>query len=201
MERWQVIEGFPKYLISDHGNVKSLWPSKRRIGPYLKPWLAGDGYEVVMLYEDGQSAKRYVHDLVCRAFRGDPPTARHQVSHRDNDRAHNRWTNLRWKTPGANMAEQYDHKTKPLGSRRWTAVLTETQVREIDALLKAGILVDDVAAKLGVAKKHVASIDKGRSWTWLTGRKPHEKTLRYKTPEGRLAIIRAAKRAELRVLP
>lgn len=195
------IEGCPHYLVSDHGNVKSSWPVKRRIGEYLKPYFAGDGYQMVMLYEGGPPARRYVHDLVCRAFRGDPPTSRHQVAHKDNNKTNNYLENLRWRTPGANMAEQYDHKTKSLGSRRPTAVLTEAMVREVDVLLRGGTCVGDIAAQFGVSKGIIEYINEGLTWTWLTGRIPSEKILQHRTPEGRLAIIKAAKRAELRGSP
>ena len=62
-----------------------------------------NGYKTVMLKCNGKQRMFGVHQLVCIAFHGDPPTDRHQPDHINRNRADNRPCNLEWVTPSTNI--------------------------------------------------------------------------------------------------
>lgn len=105
-EKWKEIDGYPRYLISDHGRIKRLkdqW--------VLTPRCNGKGYLQVGLYKVKSKKRKefYVHRLVALHFlplkEGKP-----HVDHRDNNRSNNNYLNLKWVTPAENN-----------GYRKWKA--------------------------------------------------------------------------------
>ena len=104
-EQWKVIEGYKgKYLISDHGRVKSLKNLKPRI---LKAFANNKGYWRVALSEDGVSHHFLVSRLVATAFCPNPdPENNTTVDHVDHDISNNRADNLRWLPLHENVRDQ-----------------------------------------------------------------------------------------------
>ena len=113
-ETWKPINGFPGYLVSDHGRVLSgdrpdtcgRW----RTGRILRQLTDEHGYRRVTLYRGGESYNRKVHSLVLEAFIG-PRPAGLETRHLDGDPANNRITNLRWGTRSENVADVLRHGT------------------------------------------------------------------------------------------
>lgn len=104
-EQWKPIPGFPRYEVSDQGNVRSLRAYRQR-GTVLKPVAAGRGYLQVTLCTGvvAEQRKRYIHHLVAEAFIG-PRPPRMEVCHGAADFLDNRAVNLRYDTHSLNMAE------------------------------------------------------------------------------------------------
>ncbi|OHD24489.1 MAG: hypothetical protein A2Y38_07640 [Spirochaetes bacterium GWB1_59_5] len=57
----------------------------------------------------------------------------------------------------------------PRGSKHWKARLTEEQVLEIAAALRAGVTQQALADRFGIARSTVGHISQGRNWVWLIG--------------------------------
>lgn len=99
-EKWEIIEGWSDYLISNCGRVYSI-----RNDIMLRPGLGGRYYTVV-LFRKGERKSHNVHQLVAEAFvSGRFEEA--EVNHKDGIKANNIAWNLEWGTHGDNMRHAY----------------------------------------------------------------------------------------------
>ena len=100
-EKWKIIEGFPKYLISNKGRIKILSTLEDK-----KVFVKDDGYIATTL-GDGKQSYKYVHRLVAEAFiknKHDKP----QVNHINGIKGDNKAENLEWVTPAENIKHAID---------------------------------------------------------------------------------------------
>ena len=95
-EIWKDIEGYPNYMISSMGRVKSLNYNHTGEEKILKPSLR-NGYYFCNLSLLGKSKKFYIHRLVAQAF---IPNYENKpfVDHINTIRTDNKVENLRWTT-------------------------------------------------------------------------------------------------------
>ena len=103
IEEWRQIRGFPNYLISNYGRVKSLerdykYGSHKDI--ILKPGYRR-GYEKVTLFLNGKRYVKATHRLVAEAFISNPNNLP-VINHKDENKLNNRVDNLEWCTPKYN---------------------------------------------------------------------------------------------------
>lgn len=120
---WREVKGYPNYMVSNTGLVKSLGaklegktPSqvkharKERI---LKPQKHRQGYLMVHLSEFTKRGEpnrgRFVtiHSLVAQAFIGDRPEGK-VINHRDNNPTNNNVSNLHYCTQKYNIQHSFD---------------------------------------------------------------------------------------------
>jgi hypothetical protein len=87
-----------------------------------------------------------------------------QCCHNDGNPANNRLDNLRWDTPKANCADKWAHGTMLRGEQIQGAKLTESDVREIRKLVKAGETRTGVAAIYGMHQTTIGKICAGKKW-------------------------------------
>lgn len=85
-----------------------IWAHKKKTSDgrtvherFLKPWLIGHGYEMVMLYKDSKPTKFLTHRLVALTYIRNPRNLR-EVNHKDANRLNNRPENLEWCTSKEN---------------------------------------------------------------------------------------------------
>lgn len=97
-EIWKSIEGYPKYEVSNLGNVRSTKNNKER---FLKPQKDKDGYLIVCLYKNNIRKCCKIHRLVGQAFIPNPDN-KPEIDHINTDRTDNRVENLRFVTPKEN---------------------------------------------------------------------------------------------------
>lgn len=101
-EEWRFVTGYETYIVSTHGNVKSLprvvkgksGSSRKLQGNTLTPYWRRDA-TVVNLWKDNQYRQRTVHQLVLESFIGPRPPGT-IARHRDGDVHNNVLSNLEW---------------------------------------------------------------------------------------------------------
>lgn len=170
-EQWRAIPGWPKYMASSHGRVRSL-----TTGYVMNPRINRDGYAVYRLAMGGRGARRRMreicgHTLVLLTFVGPKPSPQHQCRHHpDPTPTNNHVNNLQWGTAKENAADIPKHRRNfkrhaaPPGENHPNAKLTEAQALEI---LSSALPLRPMASKLGVSVKTVNDIRLGRAWRHL----------------------------------
>ena len=117
MEEWKIINNFPKYAVSNLGNVKTLfWQNNvnGKLYPREKILTAikrKDGYLKVNLHNDeyksrGKGCECLVHRLVAEAFILNPMDFT-EVNHKDGDKTNNCVDNLEWCSRQQNVLHSY----------------------------------------------------------------------------------------------
>lgn len=141
---------YREVVLAYDGNECLVWPHSR----------GADGY--------GRLGWRVVSRLVCEHFNGPPPTPDHEAAHHCGKGHEGCCTkrHLDWKTRVGNRADRTTHGTDDRGERHSLAKLTTGQVLEIKAL-KGKAIQRDVAARFGVSRQTIYSIQSGRNWSWL----------------------------------
>ena len=107
MTTWRKIEGYPRYSVSEDGQVRN-----DITGKILTPHADSNGYLSVGLYrDDGRNTKR-VHKLVAEAFIPNPDNLP-DVNHIDGNKSNNNKDNLEHCTRSYNML----HSSRTLGKK------------------------------------------------------------------------------------
>lgn len=100
MTQWRTIADFPKYEVSDAGEVRHK-ASKRVLKPFVD---ALQEYARVTLYRDGGKRRKVmIHVLVMEAFVGRKEEGM-EIDHINTDRSDSRLSNLRYVTPKENRS-------------------------------------------------------------------------------------------------
>lgn len=145
---------FRTAVLTHDGDECLLWPFSR------------DTFGYAQLYWDGRV--RRVHSILCAIKNGARPSPKHEAAH-NCGKGHLGCVNqhhLRWDTRLGNQADRKRHGTHINGERHGSAVLTESQVREIRSL-KGVEPLGDIAGRYGVSKQHISDIHLGKRWGWL----------------------------------
>ena len=108
-EVYKTIKQFPNYIISNLGHVLN-----KKSGKLLSPVLDKDGYQVVVLSNNGKTTTKKVHRLVAKAFNKNPEN-KTIVDHIDNNRTNNKADNLRWVTSSQNNMNRSISNTNTSG--------------------------------------------------------------------------------------
>lgn len=102
MEKWKIIPEYEEYyLISNLGNVKSLYTNK-----VLKPSFDKFGYARFSATKNKKQKTLRIHRLVAKLFIPNPNNLP-QVNHIDGDKTNNSSDNLEWCTDSENKIHAY----------------------------------------------------------------------------------------------
>lgn len=115
-EEWRQIPGWPGYLVSDHGRVRSPHSWRGQPNRILLGNPSVQGYPTVTLCSAGERRRTRVHVLVAEAFLGPRPEGQ-VIRHLDGNQLNNRPENLRYGTPGENERDKVRHGTHPQAAR------------------------------------------------------------------------------------
>lgn len=106
-----------KYEVGSDGSVWSLDYNHTGKRQHLHTYLDQDGYPYVFL-NTGKRVKKMVHRLVAELFLY-RPSDKHQVNHKNGDRADNRLENLEWVTHQENVIHGWKvNKRQPTEAQR-----------------------------------------------------------------------------------
>lgn len=159
-ERWKLIAGLDRYMISDSGRVFSAIRSCRILSPTKTP----QGYPYVSLMLDGKARKFTIHKLVALAF-VENPLSLPVVNHKDGIKENNHYSNLEWCTYRENNDHARDNGlVHNFGEHHYAAKLTESDVRQIRQLLSSGLYHKDIANQFGVNRQQITKIANGQAW-------------------------------------
>jgi len=166
------VPGYPDLLVSECGEVfttryRGRLPKGRpakAVQRRLRTHPDRDGYLRVYLTLDGRIVERGVHNLVCRAYHGEPPSPSHEAQHKDGSRTNNVPDNLKWGVQKENAEDRERHGRTARGSRVASAKLTEEKVAEIRLRVARGELQKHIAAELGLSKGAISHVVTRRNW-------------------------------------
>jgi len=122
------------------------------------------GYGAVSL--DGKKVP--IHVLILTVFIGPRPLNAH-CCHADGNRTNNAVDNLRWGTAAENGRDRVRHGTSAKGSKHPFAILSEADVLFIVKKRKAGFTQKSLAEKFGVNPATISDINRGATWSHITG--------------------------------
>lgn len=170
-EEWRAVIGYEGfYEISDHARIRSLprmVPTKGGgltlwRGKILKPCLNSDGYLQVGLTNSSGRKSKTVHQLLARAFIGEPPPGM-QVNHKDGVKTNNRIGNFEYTTSAGNTRHAIAlGLINNYGENSTSAKLTNAEVVEIKQLRSSGVTLKRIAEKFQVATGTVHRIVNGK---------------------------------------
>lgn len=159
-ERWAPVLGHEgHYIISDHGNARSLLFTPE--GRPLTPLVYRKGY-LKFAFARPAYARHFVHRLVWSAFNG-PIPAGLTVNHIDGIKQNNRLTNLELATPD----QQIDHAiTTGLRAPR---KITPEDAKDLRELFRSNNWsVGELARLYGVSYSMARQLIYRPSWTLLS---------------------------------
>lgn len=176
-ETTMAVPAFPYHRADAHGNIfstrrKGKLPKGREPTPALRklePVTDRDGYLRVAIVHTlgGHAIYRQVSRLVCAAFHGVPPTARHEAQHIDGVRTNNVPDNLKWGLQQENADDRERHGNTARGARQGSSKLTEEIVLSIRERVGNGELQKTIAKELGLHKSAISHIITGRNWSHI----------------------------------
>lgn len=171
---WRTIPGFPSYEASNGGLVRSVNRSHERLHPttgvatrftrrgIILSQIYRHGYMVVNLSEGGKTKRMSVHQLVARAWHGNP-CAGMVVNHINGNKLDNRPSNLEYVTNRENVLHAY--KTALVdnaGEKNGRAKLSDEDVNQI-RLMKGQKSGAAVGRMFGVTRTHIHRLWKNLS--------------------------------------
>ena len=168
MEEWRPIPNFEGYEISDAGNVRSWWKSRRNtrelvVTPHLLLGRPQSSYRRVTLSVEGVKTSIFVHQTILEVFVGPRPKGKWAL-HRNGVKLQNRLDNLYWGTPKQNAEDRELHGNTMHGAKNPNVKLTERDVISIREQYALGARQVDLAEAFAITQAQVSSITLGKSW-------------------------------------
>jgi len=160
IEKWKPIKEFPRYEISNMGNIRKTANKTK----FLKPYQTKYGYQLVTLYVGKKKSNKRIHSIVLEAFSCKRPYGM-ACRHLDCNPKNNNISNLRWGTYKENMEDMFKHGRIKMGSKNPNSKLKEKNIPTIRTLrLVNKLTVSQIAAIYGVGKCTIEDILYGKTW-------------------------------------
>ncbi len=160
-----------KYFADESGRVWSSGSNKIPNGGFLKPWLIGNGYESIMLYQDKKPSKFLVHRIIAQSFIPNPNNLP-EVNHKDGDRLNNRSSNLEWVSSKQNKQHAialglYKRlgQNPVRGARHPKAKFKEDDIILIRHMAECGDSYASIGRLFDTTGENISSIVRRKTWT------------------------------------
>ena len=165
-EIWKAVSGYEgRYEVSNFGRVRGTPGCGQYGGLILKPWVSPKGYVLFSLRKMTFKA----HRLVLSAF-DRPPEPNEEGAHLDGNPGNNHLSNLEWKLPVANAADQRRHGTQQWGERHGASKLRNSDVETIRRLRSDGLPWKEIHRKFPqVSWSTIIEAGNGTSFRHLHG--------------------------------
>lgn len=160
---WKDVVGFEgMYSISEYGNIRSSYKSKK----ILKPKTDKDGYFGVALFKNGKHHHLRVHRLVAQAFLENPENLP-IVNHKDLDVQNNHYSNLEWCTATHNTKHYYENRD----SKRVLSSLSNEELISLVEQYKSGKSHKELKSifNLDCRADSISEVVTGRRFSEITG--------------------------------
>lgn len=146
--------------------TERFWKKVDKRGPNdCWPWTAHTKSGYGELRIDG--ANVYAHRFSWELHNGPIPDGMFVCHSCDRKRCTNP-NHLFIGTPQENIQDMLDKERQQRGTRHWRSKLTPEDVRRIRALRETGMILEDIAAQIGVSRTTVWTIVKGKTWSHVT---------------------------------
>lgn len=173
MEQWKQIQGYPKYMVSDYGRVKSFVHKDEkiltpRIGKKHLKSVRHLPYLYVALYNNGKPKGFLLHRLVAIHFI--PNTYNlPQVNHIDNNVSNNKIDNLEWVTPSQNVLHSIINfgRKERRGVDNNKSKFKELEILEIRRIYPIVKSQRRIAKMFGVTQSAIKQIVNIKSWNHI----------------------------------
>lgn len=154
------INGYPKYHVTESGDVLSLWFNKCKS---LKQNKSHCGYLLVCLNANKRQTLS-VHRLVAKAYIPNPDN-KPEVNHIDGNKLNNHYTNLEWCTRKENVIHSFTNglNSGKKGTDNPRNKLSINDIIKIKSLLGT-IKQTDIANLFGVHQTLISAINTGKLW-------------------------------------
>lgn len=178
-EEWRDVVGYEgAYSISNLGRVRrDLAARGHKVGKILKPGMCWRYLGVGLCYRKTQKTF-YIHQLVARAFIGQPPKGM-EVNHIKQPTTNNRLSNLEYVTHQENIrlavkeglmpkGDKHGTHTKPesvaRGEKQHMSKLKNSDIDNIFRLRASGLTYEKIGRIIGINGSTVGGIVRGRHW-------------------------------------
>lgn len=161
MEVYKIIEDYPKYRVSNYGNVQSIQKGE---WINLKPGFSKKGYASVSLFNKGVKPNKNfrINRLVAKYFLDEPLEGETIVRHMDNNPSNNHFENLKWGTYKDNEEDKKLHGT--WNTRMTSAKLSFDIADEIRIKFKEGQSQLSLAKEYNVSRTSITRIINYTTW-------------------------------------
>jgi hypothetical protein len=154
-EIWKSILGYPKYEVSNMGNV-------RRNNKQLNLFIV-KGYLSFNVIEEGKRRKSMrVHREVAKAFLGNHPDM--IVRHIDGNPLNCKLSNIAWGTHRDNEEDKINHGKSLMGSNNHRAKITE---KDAIFIKQSEMTAKELTKKFNIGYRSIWAIKTGRTWKHL----------------------------------
>lgn len=170
MEEWREIEGYPNYMVSNLGRVKSLgrWINGKNKGKrwqeekILKQQLLNCGYLYIELYKNKKGKNFRVHRLVAEAFIPNPYNLPF-INHKDENKQNNCVENLEWcdHIYNVNYGTARERTIKGLINHSKTSKPVLQIDKNTNEVIAEFPSIMEVQRQLGFANTHISDCCKG----------------------------------------
>ena len=152
MEKWKVIELYPKYEVSSFGRIRNVKTK------YVLKFYKNNGYLVVNLMKDKKARRKLVHRLVAIEFIENKAN-KNTVNHIDGNKENNHIENLEWLTQKENIQHAYKNNLSKV------RVCPITQYNLEKEILRHFNSIKEVETEFGYDRSAIIRVCKGRSKT------------------------------------
>lgn len=172
MEEWKIVEDFPRYEVSNLGNIRST-----RNGRPKYCLISAAGYWETQFKIDGKRLTVKVHRLVAHAFLEPPSKELIEhcssnypyvvcVNHKDGNKLNNNISNLEWVSHKENSKHAWDNGLTPAlkGELNGRAKLNDSLVHEICLFYQEGGSPKQAIIKFGISRQQATKISSGHAW-------------------------------------